>query len=39
MKILRSFPPLQAAKIKGLAIALLRKIPENVYEELVVHAR
>ncbi|KAH0543083.1 hypothetical protein FGG08_002597 [Glutinoglossum americanum] len=39
MKILRSFPPLQAAKVKGLAIALLRKIPESVYEELVMHAR
>ncbi|KAI9778599.1 MAG: hypothetical protein M1839_007992 [Geoglossum umbratile] len=39
MKILRSFPSLNATNVKGLAIALLRKIPDNVYQELVMHAR
>ncbi|KAI9803480.1 MAG: hypothetical protein M1825_001823 [Sarcosagium campestre] len=38
-KILRSFPPLQAAKVKAVAISLIRKIPDAVYDEIVVHAK
>ncbi|KAK5150988.1 hypothetical protein LTR04_006689 [Oleoguttula sp. CCFEE 6159] len=38
-QILRSFPPLQAAKIKAIAISFVRKIPEDLYEQIVVHAK
>ncbi|KAI9845807.1 MAG: hypothetical protein M1837_004487 [Sclerophora amabilis] len=38
-KILRSFPPLQATKVKMIAISLVRKIPDNVYDEIVMHAK
>ncbi|KAF4555699.1 Rab-GTPase-TBC domain-containing protein 5 [Elsinoe fawcettii] len=38
-QILRSFPPLQAAKIKAYAINFVRKIPEDLYEEILNHAK
>ncbi|KAL9113384.1 MAG: hypothetical protein Q9227_002425 [Pyrenula ochraceoflavens] len=38
-KILRSFPQLNAEKIIGLTLLALKKIPDDVYEELVVHAK
>ena len=38
-KILRSFPPLDAKKIIMLSIALIPKIPNNLYEELVYHVQ
>ncbi|KAI9813141.1 MAG: hypothetical protein M1827_004362 [Pycnora praestabilis] len=38
-KILRSFPPLQAAKVKMIAISLVRKIPDDVYNDIVMHAK
>ncbi|KAG8630099.1 hypothetical protein KVT40_001718 [Elsinoe batatas] len=38
-QILRSFPPLQAAKIKAYAINFVRKIPEDLYEEILKHAK
>ena len=38
-KILRSFPPLQAAKIKMIAISLVKKLPDDVYDEIVGHAK
>ncbi|KAL8694869.1 MAG: hypothetical protein Q9218_000533 [Villophora microphyllina] len=37
-KLLRSFPPLQAKPIIDLTVSNLRKIPANIYEELVHHA-
>ncbi|KAI9684187.1 MAG: hypothetical protein M1829_003457 [Trizodia sp. TS-e1964] len=39
MKILRAFPPLQAAKVKAMAISFLRKIPDGLYQEIVLHAK
>ncbi|MCJ1455954.1 hypothetical protein MMC28_006311 [Mycoblastus sanguinarius] len=37
-KLLRSFPPLQAKKTVTLTVSLVRKIPAELYEELVHHA-
>ena len=37
-KILRSFPPLQAETIKELTLTLIKKIPDDVYAEIVAHA-
>ena len=37
-KLLRSFPPLQAKKTVALTVSLVRKIPVDLYEELVHHA-
>ncbi|KAK3179029.1 hypothetical protein OEA41_001168 [Lepraria neglecta] len=37
-KLLRSFPPLQAKKIIELTVSMVRKIPADLYEELVHHA-
>lgn len=37
-KLLRSFPPLQAKTIIELTLNWVRKIPADVYEELVHHA-
>lgn len=37
-KLLRSFPPLQAKPIIDLTVSNLRKIPADIYEELVHHA-
>ena len=38
-KILRSFPSLDAKKIIMLTVALVPKIPDHLYEELVEHAQ
>lgn len=38
-QILRSFPPLQAASIKAYAINFVRKIPTDLYEQIVNHAK
>ena len=37
-KLLRSFQPLQAKKIIAIAVNLVRKIPVDLYDELVHHA-
>ncbi|KAL8657218.1 MAG: hypothetical protein Q9226_002135 [Calogaya cf. arnoldii] len=37
-KVLRSFPPLQAKLIVEITVSNLRKIPADIYEELVHHA-
>jgi len=39
MKLLRQFPPLNAKMIVSVAVSLVRKIPEELFEELVNHAR
>ncbi|KAI9885203.1 MAG: Sulfate permease 2 [Watsoniomyces obsoletus] len=39
VKILRSFPPLNAARIKALAVSLVSKIPDQLYDEIVKHAK
>ncbi|KAI9835162.1 MAG: hypothetical protein M1819_002531 [Sarea resinae] len=39
MKVLRSFPPLQAAKVKAVAISILAKISDELYHEIVIHAK
>ena len=36
--LLRSFPPLQARKLVDLTVSFVRKIPDDLYEELVHHA-
>jgi len=38
-QILRSFPPLQASKIKPMAISFVRKLPEDLYQQVVDHAK
>jgi len=38
-KILRSFPPIQAETIKEVTLTLIKKIPDDVYEEIVLHAK
>lgn len=38
-KILQKLPSLNSEKIIGLAIVALRKIPDDVYDELVRHAQ
>ncbi|KAI0317392.1 bub2 protein [Amylostereum chailletii] len=37
MKLLRTFPPLEAAPVIGIAVTLVRDIPTDIYEELVRH--
>jgi len=37
--ILRSFPPLNAARIKAYAINFVRKIPADLYQEILRHAK
>ena len=37
MKILRTFPPLDAKPIIGITLILVKDIPEDLYRELVVH--
>ncbi|KAL7424640.1 CDC16 protein [Cryptotrichosporon argae] len=37
MKILRTFPPLDARPVIGITVALVKDIPEDVYRELVNH--
>jgi cell cycle arrest protein BUB2 len=38
-QVLRSFPPLQASKIKALAISFVPRLPEDLYRRLVDHAK
>lgn len=38
-KVLRSFPPLEAEQIIKLTLVVVQKIPDDVYAELVNHAR
>ncbi|PKY04811.1 putative mitotic check point protein [Aspergillus campestris IBT 28561] len=38
-KILRSFPPLDAKEIIALTVLIVRKIPEPLFAELIVHAK
>jgi cell cycle arrest protein BUB2 len=38
-KILRSFPPLQADMVKEVTLTLIKKIPDDVYAEIVDHAK
>ncbi|KAK3942132.1 mitotic check point protein BUB2 [Diplogelasinospora grovesii] len=37
-KLLRSFPALQADQIKRTTLALIKRIPDDVYAEIVAHA-
>ncbi|AAW44959.2 mitotic check point protein bub2, putative [Cryptococcus deneoformans JEC21] len=37
MKILRTFPPLEARPVIGVTVALVKDIPEELYRELVAH--
>lgn len=37
-KLLRSFPTLQADQIKAHALAIIKMIPHDVYDEIVNHA-
>ncbi|KAI1329631.1 rab-GTPase-TBC domain-containing protein [Xylariaceae sp. FL0255] len=37
-KLLRSFPSLQADQIKGTALAILKLLPDDVYDAIVSHA-
>ncbi|KAL2132022.1 hypothetical protein VTI74DRAFT_4306 [Chaetomium olivicolor] len=38
-KLLRSFPALQADQIKRTTLAIIRMIPDDVYADIVAHAR
>jgi len=38
-KLLRSFPALQAEEIKRTTLAIIRMIPDDVYAEIVTHAK
>ncbi|POS87605.1 hypothetical protein EPUL_000931 [Erysiphe pulchra] len=38
-KILRSIPPLQAELVKEVTLSIIRKIPENIYADIVAHAK
>ncbi|KAK0657481.1 rab-GTPase-TBC domain-containing protein [Cercophora newfieldiana] len=38
-KLLRSFPALQAEQIKGTTLTIVKMIPDDVYAEIVAHAR
>ncbi|KZT61278.1 rab domain-containing cell division control protein [Calocera cornea HHB12733] len=37
MRLLRTFPPLQAKKVIAIAVTLVRDVPERLYDELVRH--
>lgn len=37
MKLLRTFPPLQARPVISITLALAKDIPEDVYAELIAH--
>lgn len=39
MKLLRQFPPLNSKTIIGVAVSLVKRIPRELYQELVDHAR
>lgn len=38
-RILRSFPPLEAKGIIAMAVSFVPKIPDDLYEEMVNHAK
>lgn len=37
-KLLRSFPSLNAERIKGTALAIVKMIPDDIYAEIIKHA-
>lgn len=37
MRLLRSFPPLEALPVIGIAVTLVRDLPMDLYDELVRH--
>jgi hypothetical protein len=37
MKLVRKLPPLEATAIIGIAVSLVQKFPERLYEELLRH--
>jgi len=37
MKLLRTFPPLDAPSVIGIAVTLVRDLPTELYSELVKH--
>ena len=37
-KVLRSFPQLNADLVKSVTIGIIKKIPDDVYAEIVNHA-
>jgi cell cycle arrest protein BUB2 len=37
MKVLRTFPPLQARTIISITVALVKDVPEDLFRELVAH--
>jgi cell cycle arrest protein BUB2 len=39
MKLLRQFPPLNAKKIIDMAVRLVKRIPPELFDQLVDHAR
>ena len=39
MKLLRTFPPLQSKTIIKIAVSLIKRIPEDLFDALVKHAR
>ncbi|KAJ9648617.1 CDC16 protein [Coniosporium tulheliwenetii] len=38
-QVLRQLPPLQASKVSAIALTFVPKIPEDVYEQIVNHAK
>jgi len=37
MRLLRTFPPLEALPVIGIAVTLVRDLPTELYDELVRH--
>lgn len=37
MRVLRTFPPLQARDVIGITVTLVRDLPADLYDELVRH--
>jgi cell cycle arrest protein BUB2 len=37
MRLLRTFPPLEALPVIGIAVTLVRDLPTALYDELVKH--
>ena len=37
MRLLRTFPPLEALPVIGIAVTLVRDLPTDLYDELVKH--
>jgi cell cycle arrest protein BUB2 len=37
MRLLRTFPPLEALPVIGIAVTLVRDLPTGLYDELVRH--